>query len=31
MTTCCPTCPHAVSCGDINEAVFARPEEVCDE
>lgn len=25
---CCDPCPHAVTCADKLEAVFARPEDV---
>lgn len=28
MTPCCPICPHLVTCDDLTESVFARPEEI---
>lgn len=30
MSFCCETCPHAVTCADLLEAQFARPEDVTD-
>ena len=28
VTFCCQACPHQPTCADLNEAAFARPEEI---